>query len=122
LRIDRSENGPTARFGGNPQARLEFDAPFRVASVTMSSFWAMFWLIVVLKVPIAALLYIVWWATREPPLPEPDPGEGGKGITLDPHPRLRPPQPPRRGPHAGRRPDAPSRTRVGTRARRLPKH
>jgi hypothetical protein len=88
----------------------------------VSSFWAMFWLIVVLKVPIAALLYIVWWATREPPLPEADSGDGGGGITLDPHPRLHPPQPPRRGPHAGRRPDAPRRTRVGRRSRRVPKH
>lgn len=81
----------------------------------------MFWLILVLKLPIAALLYIVWWAAREPPLPEPDSGDGGGGIARDPHTRLRPPQPPRRGPHSGRAPDAPRRTRVGGRARRVPK-
>jgi hypothetical protein len=87
----------------------------------MSSFWAMFWLILVLKIPIAALLYIVWWAIREPPQPEADSGDGGGGITRDPHPRLHPPQPPRRGPHAGRAPRSPRRTRVGGSARRVPK-
>jgi hypothetical protein len=88
----------------------------------MSSFWAMFWLIVVLKIPIAALLYIVWWAIREPPVPEPDSGDGGAGISLDPHPRIRPPQPTRRGPHAGGAPSAPTRTRVAKGGRRVPKH
>ena len=98
-----------------------FRARERVASATMSSFWAMFWLIVILKIPIAALLYIVWWAIREPPVPEPDSGDGGAGISLDPHPRIRPPQPTRRGPHAGRAPSAPSRTRVAKGRRRVPK-
>jgi hypothetical protein len=87
----------------------------------VSSFWAMFWLIVVLKIPIAALFYIVWWATREPPVPDTDSGDGGSGIERDPHPRIRPPQPPRRGPHSGRPPSAPSRTRVAARRRRVPK-
>jgi hypothetical protein len=82
----------------------------------------MFWLILVLKIPIAALLYIVWWAIREPPLPEADPGDGGGGITRDPHTRIRPPRPPRRGPHAGPRPSAPGRTRVSKRPSRVPKH
>lgn len=81
----------------------------------------MFWLIVVLKIPIAALFYIVWWATREPPVPDTDSGDGGSGIERDPHPRIRPPQPPRRGPHSGRPPSAPSRTRVAARRRRVPK-
>lgn len=80
----------------------------------------MFWLILILKIPIAALLYIVWWAIREPPVPEPDPGDGGAGIARDPHPRIRPPQPPRRGPHTGRPPTAPSRTRGTGRGRRVP--
>lgn len=80
----------------------------------------MFWLILVLKVPIAALLYIVWWAVREPPVSEPDSGDGGAGIARDPHPRIRPPQPPRRGPHTGRPPGAPSRTRGAARGRRVP--
>jgi hypothetical protein len=87
----------------------------------MSGFWAMFWLILVLKIPIAALLYIVWWAIREPPLPETESGDGGGGVGRDPHPRLRPPHPSRRGPHAEPAPFAPSRTRVAKRASRVPK-
>ena len=78
----------------------------------MSSFWAMFWLILVMKIPIAALLYIVWWAIREPPVAEPDSGDGGGGTRRDPHPRLRPPQPPRRGPHTAAAPRAPARSRT----------
>ena len=81
----------------------------------------MFWLIVVMKVPIAALLYIVWWAIREPPVPEPDSGDGGAGVSADPHPRLHPPRPPRRGPHTGRPPSAPSRTRATRHGGRVPK-
>ncbi len=46
----------------------------------------MFWLILVMKVPIAALLYIVWWAIREPPVPEPDSGDGGAGSAPIPTP------------------------------------
>ena len=105
----------------NRKPVLELAAGLRVASVTMSSFWAMFWLILVLKIPIAALLYIVWWAIREPPVPETDLGDGGAGVSRDPHPRIRPPQPPRRGPHAGRAPDSPSRTRVHKGRGRVPK-
>jgi hypothetical protein len=86
----------------------------------MSGFWAVFWLAVVLKIPIAALLYIVWWAVREPPLPEADGGDGGGGVRPDPHPRIRPPQPPRRGPHADPAPAAPGRVRIARRGRRVP--
>jgi hypothetical protein len=86
----------------------------------MSSFWAMFWLILVLKIPIAALLYIVWWAIREPPVGDPDSSEGGGGTRRDPHPRIRPPQPPRRGPHAEPAPPAPGRVRVVRRGPRVP--
>lgn len=86
----------------------------------MSSFWAVFWLAVILKIPIAALLYIVWWALREPPVPEGDAADGGGGTRRDPHPRIRPPQPPRRGPHADPAPVAPSRVRVAGRNPRVP--
>jgi hypothetical protein len=86
----------------------------------MSSFWAVFWLAVILKIPIAALLYIVWWAVREPPVPEAGPDEGGGGPRRDPHPRIRPPQPPRRGPHADPAPAAPERVRVARRGPRVP--
>jgi len=86
----------------------------------MSSFWAVFWLAVILKIPIAALLYIVWWAVREPPVPEAGPGDGGGGSRRDPHPRLSPPHPPRRGPHAGPAPASPDRVRVARRGPRVP--
>ncbi|HEU0024104.1 MAG TPA: hypothetical protein VFQ12_05715 [Thermoleophilaceae bacterium] len=86
----------------------------------MSGFWAVFWLAVVLKLPIGALLYIVWWAAKEPPLPEPEDGGGGAPRRDGPHPRLRPPHPPRRGPHADPVPVAPSRVRAGSGRPRRP--
>ena len=86
----------------------------------MSSFWAVFWLAVILKIPIAALLYIVWWALRDPPVPQGDAEDGGGGTLRDPHPRIRPPQPPRRGPHDDPAPAAPSRVRVAGRSPRVP--
>jgi hypothetical protein len=83
----------------------------------MSGFWAVFWLAVVLKIPIGALLYIVWWAAKDPPGAEVgDEGDGGSRRD-GPHPRIRPPQPPRRGPHADPAPQPPARVRV---AGRLP--
>jgi hypothetical protein len=85
----------------------------------MSGFWAVFWLAVMLKIPIAALLYIVWWAVHDPPTPEADSEDGGGNQRRDPHPRIRPPQPPRRGPHAAPGPSAPDRVRVAGRGRRL---
>lgn len=77
----------------------------------MTGFWAIFWLAVVMKLPIAALLYLVWWAAKEPPAPEaPEHGDGGSRLG-DPHPRVGPPHPPRRGPHTGPAPSAPRRAR-----------
>ncbi len=63
-------------------------------------------LMVVLKAPIFALLYIVWWAIRSTPEPEPVGDEDGgtkKPLApkprVPPHPRARLPRNPRRGPH-----------------------
>jgi hypothetical protein len=86
----------------------------------MHGFWAIFWLAVILKLPIAALLGIVWWAVRQPPVPEADHEDGGGGSRRDPHPRIRPPQPPRRGPHADPPPAPPDRLRVARRGPRVP--
>jgi hypothetical protein len=85
----------------------------------VSGFWAIFWLAVVMKIPIGLLLWIVWWAIKDPPLPEAGPGPGG-GSDREPrpHPRDWPPRPPRRGPHAKPSPGSPQRVRVA-RARRL---
>lgn len=86
----------------------------------MHGFWAVFWLAVILKIPIAALLAIVWWAVRQPPVPETEHEDGGGGSRHGPHPRTRPPQPPRRGPHADPPPGPPDRVRVARRGPRVP--
>ncbi len=84
-------------------------------------------LMVVLKLPIFALFYIVWWAIRSPVEPEPVPDEdGGTKRPLAPRPRHprhpRPPLPrnPRRGPHGAPAVAPPPRVRtVVARGRRI---
>jgi hypothetical protein len=82
--------------------------------------WGIIWLAIALKVPILALLYLVWWAIKDPPEVVVDEGEGGSpDRDPRPHPRGRPPHPPRRGPHGPPEPAAPARVRVaGRRDRR----
>jgi hypothetical protein len=78
------------------------------------SAWGIVWLAVLLKLPIVALLWIVWWAIKDPPLAEVDDGggSGDRDPRPNPHPRGRPPHPPRRGPHGAPEPAAPARVRV----------
>jgi hypothetical protein len=80
--------------------------------------WGFLWLMVALKIPIAALLYLVWYATREP---EPDLGPSDDGGTKlrgsSPHPRVPKPRGPRRGPHG--EPPLPSPPRTRTRIARV---
>ena len=87
----------------------------------MEGFWAIFWLAVMLKIPIAMLLYIVWWAVKDPPVVEAEGGDGG-GSDRDPWPSPhRPrPRPPRRGQHADTRPSSPARVRTVHGRRRVP--
>lgn len=85
----------------------------------MSGFWAIFWLGLVLKIPIAALLLIVWWAIKAEPIPDTGPSDGGGSDRHRPSGRPRHPRPPRRGPHAGLPPRPPSRVRA--RGKRLAK-
>jgi hypothetical protein len=64
----------------------------------VEGFWPIFFLGVILKVPVAALLYLVWYAVRAEPEVEELPDEGEHG------PRRwrrtpRRPRGPRRGPH-----------------------
>jgi hypothetical protein len=76
--------------------------------------WGFIWLMLVLKIPIAALLYIVWWAVHQDTEPETGADEDG-GTKVHPRPDHRPrrPKPPRpRGPHGGTQPPAPARTRT----------
>ncbi len=86
----------------------------------MSGFWAVFWLALVLKIPICLLLYIVWWAVKDPPATEiVDDGDGGSDRHR-PGPRRPLPQPPRRGPHGDPPPAAPARVRVASRQPKVP--
>jgi hypothetical protein len=61
--------------------------------------WTLFFMLVILKIPLFAALYLIWYAVKEPPAVEEEgPSEG------DRRPRRRPPsQPrfPRRGPLGG---------------------
>jgi hypothetical protein len=85
----------------------------------MHGFWGVFWLAVILKIPIVALLWLVWYAVRQPPVPEAEQDDSG-GSRRRPHPRGRPPHPPRRGPHAEPPPAPPERVRVTHRGPRVP--
>ena len=85
-------------------------------------------LMLVLKLPIFALFYIVWYAIQSPPEPEPlADDDGGTKRPLSQHPRHprpalpRNPRRPRRGgPHGAPRVASPPRTRtVVARARRV---
>jgi hypothetical protein len=83
--------------------------------------WTFLYLMVFLKLPIIALLYLVWWAVRQQPEQGDQEGgddDGGSRRPRHPRPPLRPL--PRRGPHHGARPPAPpSRVRaVGPRRQR----
>jgi hypothetical protein len=82
--------------------------------------WAFIYLMLVLKIPILALLGIVWWAVRSTPedAEERTDGDGGQRRPRH-HPRRPLPRPPRRGPHGAPAPEPPARTRaVVARARR----
>lgn len=73
--------------------------------------WTFIFMMVVLKIPVAALLWIVWWAIHATPDPEPA-EDGGDGGTRRPRePRGPRPRPPRRGPHGEPPVPAPPRTR-----------
>src|SRR4051794_26386585 len=65
----------------------------------MEGFCPIFFLLVVLKIPVFGALWLVWWASREP---EPETaGEDSDGgfKRRNPEPKL--PRGPRRGPHGG---------------------
>jgi hypothetical protein len=77
--------------------------------------WGFVWMMVVLKIPIVALLWLVWWAVKQTDAEMELPTDGG-GSDRHPHrggPRR--PRPPRRGPHAEPAPRAPSRVRAAGR-------
>jgi hypothetical protein len=75
---------------------------------------------VALKVPIAAMLYIVWWAVHATDEDPASTGDGGSGVP-PPYPSSSPrrgPWPRQRGPHGAPAQHAPEpRTRTPVRAR-----
>ena len=77
--------------------------------------WAFFFLFVVLKVPVVAAFWLIWWAVRaEPVVTDDGSTDGGGGGRCPRHRRGRWPRPPapRRGPHAAASPQPPRRVRV----------
>jgi hypothetical protein len=79
------------------------------------------WMMVALKVPIAALLWLVWWSSKAPEPQEEEPARvDPRSIHGPDGPRPRRPRPPRRGPHAEPPPRAPSRVRADGRSARRP--
>ena len=74
--------------------------------------WALFYMMVILKIPIIALLTLVWWAVKQEP--EPVDGDSRERLHRGPdHPRRpRKPGPSRRGPHAEAPPVTPKRIRA----------
>jgi hypothetical protein len=77
------------------------------------------WLMLALKIPLAMLIYIVWWAIRQEP--ETPSSDDDGGIRRErPHPPKPFPRRPRRGPHGDPAPASPARVRtVRARARML---
>ena len=76
----------------------------------MGEVWGFLWVMIALKIPLAMLLYIVWYAVKA--VPEPTPGDdrdGGIG------PRSHGPR--RRGPHGDGLVPPPPRTRTPATAR-----
>ena len=73
--------------------------------------WTFFWMMVVLKLPVVAAIWLVWWAMKAEPEASDDDG-GIKAPEPEPEPPHRPRRPvhPRRGPHG--EPELPSPPRV----------
>jgi hypothetical protein len=81
--------------------------------------WTMFYLFVMLKLPIVAAIWLVWWAVKQEPDPSEDVRDDG-GIAKRPHPVPPLPRAPRRGPHAEPAPPSPPRVRpLRARGRRI---
>ena len=84
--------------------------------------WGFIWIMLVLKIPLVALLWLVWYAVRATPEPiaADDDGDGGIGKPR-PHDPRGPGKPRRRGPHGDPLVPAPPRTRTTATSRdRLP--
>ena len=74
--------------------------------------WTFFWLMVVLKLPVVAAIWLVWWAMKAEPEPSSEDDGGIKAPEPEPPQPPRRPLHPRRGPHG--EPELPSPPRVRT--------
>ncbi len=83
--------------------------------------WGFLWLMLALKLPLAALIYLVWWAIKQEPDETSSSSDDDGGIRRQrPHPRKPFPRHPRRGPHGDPAPHPPARVRsVRAKARTL---
>jgi hypothetical protein len=82
--------------------------------------WGFLWIMLALKIPLAMLLWLVWWAVKQTPeLDGEEHGDGGSGPRTS-HPRGPAPLPSRRGPHREPAPPAPARVRATGRRARTP--
>jgi hypothetical protein len=86
--------------------------------------WGFIWIMVALKIPLAALIFIVWWAIKQEPedstSSDDDGGVRRPNDRIHPHPHKPFPRHPRRGPHGESAPPSPARVRtVKARARTL---
>jgi hypothetical protein len=94
--------------------------PTITGSIDAEVTWGFVWLMLALKIPLAMLIYIVWWAIRQEPETPSGEDDGGIKRRERPHPPKPFPRPPRRGPHGDPAPAAPARVRtVRARARTL---
>lgn len=81
-----------------------------------SEFWPVFFLAVVLKIPIVAMCLVIWWAIRATPEPETAGGDDGHPRRFGPHPRPRGPH----GPVPSALPACPPGGRFRARIRPVP--
>lgn len=76
--------------------------------------WTFVWLMLVLKIPVVAAIWLVWWAMNA----EPEPAAEDDGGTKVPDPgsphHPKPPHHPRRGPHGDGALPSPPRVRKTT--------
>jgi hypothetical protein len=74
--------------------------------------WGFLWIMLALKIPLIALIYLVWWAIKQEPEEETQSRDDDGGIKPRRiHPRRPFPRHPRRGPHGDPAPRPPARVR-----------
>ena len=88
----------------------------------MEDLSAFLWIMLILKIPLAMLLWLVWWSIKQAPEVEDDePRDDGGSKKPRPHPPARPKRRPR-GPHGDPAPlPAPPRVRTVARGRNVEK-